>query len=195
MSASSDRALLTTVVADVTLILGYAISAVLPDRRVWPIGDSSWRWWFNWSALSVVFAGFPVLAALDRNSFIFTERRSKLAGSGIAALGMGFALSALFELGWMESSGREGELRTDGIYQYTRNPQSVGFITFIVGTIIAVNSRKLAVHGILTILVYALFPFAEEPWLQEQYGQEYNEYRKRTPRFIGRDLVKKLITR
>ncbi|MFQ3320688.1 MAG: hypothetical protein ACI80F_002774, partial [Natronomonas sp.] len=29
----------------------------------------------------------------------------------------------------------------------------------------------------------------------EQYGQEYNEYRKRTPRFIGRDLVKKLITR
>jgi protein-S-isoprenylcysteine O-methyltransferase Ste14 len=195
MSASSDRALLTTVVADVTLILGYAISAVLPDRRVWPIGDSSWRWWFNWSALSVVFAGFPVLAALDRNSFIFTERRSKLAGSGIAALGMGFALSALFELGWMESSGREGELRTDGIYQYTRNPQSVGFITFIIGAIIAVNSRKLAVHGILTILVYALFPFAEEPWLREQYGQEYDEYRKRTPRFIGWNLVKKLITR
>ena len=195
MSSLSDRALLTAVVADVTLILGYTISAVLPDRRVWPIGDSSWRWWFNWSALSVVFAGFPILAALDGDSFIFTERRSKLVGSGIAALGMGFALSALFELGWMESSGREGELRTDGIYQYTRNPQSVGFITFIVGAIIAVNSRKLAVHGILTILVYALFPFAEEPWLQEQYGQEYNEYRKRTPRFIGRDLVKKLITR
>jgi protein-S-isoprenylcysteine O-methyltransferase Ste14 len=195
MPSFTDRALVTAVVADVTLILGYAISAVHPDRRVWPIGDSSWRWWFNWSALSVVFAGFPVLAALDRDSFIFTERWSKLAGSGIAALGMGFALSALFELGWMESSGREGELRTDGIYQYTRNPQSVGFITFIIGAIIAVNSRKLAVHGILTILVYALFPFAEEPWLREQYGQEYDEYRKRTPRFIGWNLVKKLITR
>nr|WP_233340814.1 methyltransferase [Haloprofundus sp. MHR1] len=195
MASVSDRALLATVAADVTLILGYIISAVHPDRRVWPIGDSSWRWWFNWSALSVVFAGFPVLAALDRDSFIVTERWSKLAGSGIAALGMRFALSALFELGWMESSGREGELRTDGIYQYTRNPQSVGFITFIVGAIIAVNSRKLAVHGILTILVYTLFPFAEEPWLREQYGQEYEQYRERTPRFIGRDLVKKLITR
>jgi protein-S-isoprenylcysteine O-methyltransferase Ste14 len=195
MSSFSDRALLTAVVADVTLILGYVISAVHPERRVWPIGDSSGRWWFNWSALSVVFAGFPVLAALDRDSFIFTGRWSKLAGSGIAALGMGFALSALFELGWMESSGREGELRTDGIYQYTRNPQSVGFITFIVGAIIAVNSRKLAVHGILTIFVYALFPFAEESWLREQYGQEYEQYRERTPRFIGRDLVKKLITR
>jgi len=43
--------------------------------------------------------------------------------------------------------------------------------------------------------VYALFPFAEEPWLREQYGQEYDEYRKRISRFIGRDLVKKLITR
>ena len=157
MVSQSDRALLTAVIADVTLILGYIISAVHSTRRVWPIGDSSWRWWFNWSALSVVFAGFPVLAALDWDSFIFTERWSKLAGSGIAVLGMGFTLSALFELGWMESSGREGKLRTDGIYQYTRNPQSVGFITFIVGVLLATNSQKLVVHGILTIVVYALF--------------------------------------
>lgn len=195
MSSLSDRTLHITVVADVTLIVGYIFSALRSNRRVWPIGDSSWRWWFNWSALSVVFAGFPVLAYLDRDSFIFTSRRSKLIGSSIAALGMGFALSALFELGWMESSGREGELRTDGIYQYTRNPQSVGFITFIVGAIIATNSRKLLVHGVLTIVVYALFPFAEEPWLREQYEEEYEEYCERTPRFIGWGLVKKLLGR
>ena len=193
MSSHSDRALLATVAADVTLILGYVFSAVHPGRRVWPIGDSSRRWWFNWSALSVVFAEFPVLAALDRDSFIFTSHRSKFAGAGIAALGMGFALSALFELGWMESSGRDGELRTDGIYQYTRNPQSVGFITFIVGVLLATNSEKLAVHGALTIAVYTLFPFAEEPWLREHYGEEYEEYCERTPRFIGWGLLKKLV--
>lgn len=106
---------------------------------------------------------------------------------------MAFSLSALFELGWMESSGREGDLRTDGIYEYTRNPQSVGFVTFIVGTILAVNSRKLAVHGFLTALVYVLFPFAEEPWLREHYGDEYKSYCERTPRFVSWKSVRNLL--
>ena len=185
----SDRFFLTALLADVALIIGYIASAMVPDRRLWPIGDSTWRWWINWSALSAVFAGFPVLAYRDWDSFDFTSGPVKTAGAIISALGMAFSLSALFELGWMESSGRDGELRTDGIYEYTRNPQSVGFITFIVGTILAVNSRKLAVHGLLTVVVYVLFPFAEEPWLREHYGEEYEEYCNQTPRFINRKSV------
>ncbi|MFC7130621.1 methyltransferase family protein [Haloferax chudinovii] len=94
----------------------------------------------------------------------------------------------------MESSGREGELRTDGIYGYTRNPQSVGFIPFVVGTIIATNSRKLAIHGILTIIIiYVLFPFAEEPWLREQYGETYDEFCEQTPRFFSLESLKELL--
>lgn len=185
----SDRFFLTALVADVALIIGYIASALLPNRRLWPIGDSTWRWWCNWSALSVVFTGFPVLAYRDWNSFSFTSHPVRIAGAIISTLGMAFSLSALFELGWMESSGREGELRTDGIYEYTRNPQSVGFITFIVGAILAVNSRKLAVHGLSTAVIYILFPFAEEPWLREHYGEEYEEYCDQTPRFINRESV------
>lgn len=188
----SHRVFRSTLIADAVLIIGYILSAVRPDHRIWPIGDSSWRWWLNWSALTAVFTGFPVLAYLDWDSFVFTGRWSKLTGGSIGMLGIGFALSALFELGWMESSGKEGELQTDGIYQYTRNPQSVGFITFVVGAIIATNSRKLAGHGILTIIVYVLFPFAEEPWLREQYGEEYEAYCDQTPRFVGRELLQKL---
>lgn len=40
------------------------------------------------------------------------------------------------------------------------------------------------------ILVYGLFPFTEEPWLREQYGDDYEEYCERTPRFIGWISVK-----
>ena len=192
MPSLSDHPLLATVVADTTLVIGCIISALRPGRRVWPIGDSSRRWWFNWSALFVVFAGFPVLAFLDWDSFVLTGQRSKIFGGVLSALGMGFSLSALFELGWMESTGREGELRTDGIYQYTRNPQSVGFIAFIVGAILSMNSRKLLVHGALTVVVYVLFPFAEEPWLREQHGEEYDEYCERTPRFVSWNSVKGL---
>jgi protein-S-isoprenylcysteine O-methyltransferase Ste14 len=193
MPSRSQQALLAAVLADMALIVGYIVSTLWPNRRVWPIGDSSWRWGFNWSALSIVFAAFPVLAYLDRDTFRFSSRRSRITGGVIALLGIGLSLSALFDLGWMESSGREGELRTDGIYRYTRNPQSLGFIPFIAGFIVWANSRKLAVHGVLTMLVYVLFPFAEEPWLREQYGDAYEAYAARTPRFIGWSSVKRFL--
>lgn len=74
-----------------------------------------------------------------------------------------------------------------------QNPQIVGFIPFIIGTILVANSRKLLVHGALTILVYVLFPFTEEPWLKEQFGREYENYCEQTPRFTGRETVKQLM--
>lgn len=189
MSSQSNRALLAILVADTFLIAGYTISALVPDSRLWPIGDSTWRWWVNWSALSVIFTGFPVLAYRDWNSSSLTNTPLRIIGALISTLGMAFSLSALFELGWMESSGREGELRTDGIYEYTRNPQTVGFVTFIVGTLLAVNSKKLALHGLLTAVIYVLFPFAEEPWLRDHYGDAYEEYCKQTPRFLSRESI------
>jgi protein-S-isoprenylcysteine O-methyltransferase Ste14 len=45
----------------------------------------------------------------------------------------------------------------------------------------------------LTIVVSAFFPFAEEPWLREHYGEEYEAFRERTPRFVGWDLLTKLV--
>lgn len=65
--------------------------------------------------------------------------------------------------------------------------------SFLVGAIIATNSQKVAIHGTLTIVVSALFPFAEEPWLREHYGEEYEAFRERTPRFVGWDLLTKLV--
>lgn len=189
MLPQSDRVLLTTIVADALLIIGYVVSVLIPDRRLWPIGDSTWRWWFNWPTLSVVFTGFPVLAYRDWNSFSITNTPLRITGVILSTLGMALSLSALFELGWRESSGREGELRTDGIYEYTRNPQSVGFVTFIAGTLLAVNSRKLAIHSLLTAIIYILFPLAEEPWLEEHYGEEYREYSDQTPRFVDRESI------
>lgn len=185
MSSLSDRIFRGTILADVCLIIGYVFSALSPEYRLWPIGDSSRRWWFNWSALSVLFTGFPALTYYDRDTFVFTDRRSTVLGGILSTVGLIFSLTALFELGWTESSGREGNLRTGGLYRYTRNPQSVGVIPAIVGGILLSNSRRLLVHGLLTIVIYALFPFAEEPWLEEQYGEAYERYCERTPRFVG----------
>lgn len=40
-----------------------------------------------------------------------------------------------------------------------------------------------ATHLLLS-LWFVVAPLAEEPWLEEQYGGEYREYRGRVPRFL-----------
>ena len=68
------------------------------------------------------------------------------------------------------SSGEEGKLRISGFYRYTRNPQTLRVIVAVAGGILMANSRRMLVHRLLTVAVYVLFPFAEEPWLGEQHG-------------------------
>jgi len=70
-------------------------------------------------------------------------------------------------------------------YQYTRNPQLVGLSTVLFGVLFVVDSIYPAV-GIVPVLVWiALLPIAEEPWLEEQFGDEYEAYRREVPRFVG----------
>lgn len=45
------------------------------------------------------------------------------------------------------------------------------------------ENAMLIVLCLLLCLLYSLLPFLEEPWLEEQYGEAYRQYRKQTPRF------------
>ena len=42
----------------------------------------------------------------------------------------------------------------------------------------------LWIAHLLLALVFVVAPLTEEPWLEEQYGEAYREYRKRVPRFL-----------
>lgn len=46
------------------------------------------------------------------------------------------------------------------------------------------NGGVVAVTHLLTALVLLLAPFAEEPWLEEQYGEAYLAYRRTMPRYL-----------
>lgn len=48
------------------------------------------------------------------------------------------------------------------------------------------NSWLALITGLIGTLWFVLAPFTEEPWLRERYGQQYEAYKKRVPRFIGR---------
>lgn len=76
------------IIADIPLITGLLPSMLDMERRVWPIGERSWRWWFNWSALSIVFVGVPALAYPNWESFIFTGQTTTIIGLVRSAIGL-----------------------------------------------------------------------------------------------------------
>ena len=71
-----------------------------------------------------------------------------------------------------------------GPYRFTRNPQYVGDTALLLGLGIVANSELLWVTHALAALCFIVAPLSEEAWLAEQYGEEYERYRRKTPRFL-----------
>jgi protein-S-isoprenylcysteine O-methyltransferase Ste14 len=47
------------------------------------------------------------------------------------------------------------------------------------------GSRLTGTACLSIALWHLVVPFAEEPWLAQQFGSEYEEYRRTVPRFLG----------
>ncbi|MHA2385276.1 MAG: methyltransferase family protein, partial [Candidatus Thorarchaeota archaeon] len=58
-------------------------------------------------------------------------------------------------------------------------------ILFYIAFILVTSSYLAFLTGSLLILMYAVTPLSEEPWLEELFGDEYLKYRKSVPRFVG----------
>ncbi|TKZ20589.1 hypothetical protein FAP39_09870 [Shimia litoralis] len=68
--------------------------------------------------------------------------------------------------------------------RYSCNPQYVADITMIVGWIVLCASAVAALVGSAGIVVLIAAPFAEEPWLEEQYGSAFKDYEAKARRFF-----------
>jgi len=90
-----------------------------------------------------------------------------------------------FDLGVDQTQGLEGELRTDGLYRYSRNPQYVGYISSTIGFALIVGSPFVLPLCGLLLVRWLILPLAEEPWLRDQFGDEYEAYAEDVPRFVG----------
>ncbi|MHA2339813.1 MAG: methyltransferase family protein, partial [Candidatus Hodarchaeales archaeon] len=99
-------------------------------------------------------------------------------------VGLIIAIWGVKTLSVHSSLGLKGTLVTQGVYKYSRNPQYLGDILLFIGIIIISNSFLTLITGFLGILWNLLTPFTEEPWLINQFKEEYDEYRKKVRRFI-----------
>ena len=86
-------------------------------------------------------------------------------------------------IGRTELSGA-GEMVNNGIYGRIRHPRYVGSFIAILGACLLGGTREMwivaAVWGLLTLVVIAL----EERELHSRFGEVYEEYCRRVPRFV-----------
>ena len=71
-------------------------------------------------------------------------------------------------------------LVTDGVYALVRNPIYSAFLSVCTGTLMIYGNLWLLILSVL----YWLFLTAEEKWLKNLYGAEYEEYCRRVNRCI-----------
>jgi len=85
------------------------------------------------------------------------------------------------ELGACPVLRQKGSLVTTGIYSRVRHPMYLSNILFALGWALLFRG----IHALLCVpiwaLCYGVLIFFEEKGLEEKYGEEYREYRRRVP--------------
>ncbi|QKG93229.1 isoprenylcysteine carboxylmethyltransferase family protein [Halorubrum salinarum] len=161
------------------------VSLLAPERRLWPAGDDDRK-----RRLYLAFSR-PLLPAVFATG-VLDWNAGPLAAPwhlGVGAVGVLIAFAVLnrsaVDLGEAATEGREDELRTEGLYRYTRNPQNVGYVLLFAAYAVLANSPLVGALAVATAAFSVFQVLAEETWLRDVYGDAYDEYCERVPRFVG----------
>lgn len=97
----------------------------------------------------------------------------------LAAVSLGRSLTAL------PTPAARGTLRTGGLYRFVRHPIYTGLLALVFGGAVTARSAvRLALAAALLALLNGKATW-EEAMLRQRYP-EYDEYARRTPRFLPR---------
>lgn len=125
----------------------------------------------------------------------FAHRASgPLGWIGIALLALGAAIYfrcawefAVRGLGTPAPMAPTKFLVTTALHRYVRNPMYLGVATAILGEAILFHSAPVAIYVVLMLCVAHIFVVLyEEPTLNRQFGESYEQYRRTVPRWIPR---------
>jgi protein-S-isoprenylcysteine O-methyltransferase Ste14 len=135
----------------------------------------------------------PYLLPIDLSSI---SDVTQIAGFGIAIIGMLILFSGYRALGknWMDASDErngihlssEHELVQTGIYSRTRNPVYLGMLFSLGGwALLLLEGVMLVLYPVLVVWTYFQV-LDEEDVLHAHFGEQYERYIQRTPRFFPR---------
>ncbi|OUD08479.1 hypothetical protein BVC71_13345 [Marivivens niveibacter] len=160
-------------------------SIAYPERRLWP----QQRYTkatpvLVWMPTLTLFGILIVLGIMNWGSLPIPTWLRFGAGIPLILVGNVIVWSEVAQFGIAQTGGTKGSLRTGGMYRFSRNPQYVADIALIAGWIVLCASTGAALIGFAGIAVLIAAPFAEEPWLQAQYGSVFEDYRATVRRFF-----------
>ena len=99
----------------------------------------------------------------------------------ILLLGMIFTITAILNF----ATSPKDRVITKGLYRFTRNPTYVGIVLMHIGVGIAGASwLYLLLTAAIWIMLNTVLP-SEERYCLYRFGDEYQKYKNRTPRWIG----------
>ena len=162
------------------------LSLTTPHGRVWPPSQRlGWQQYLALALNHVTKICTFFLGIFDWDSFVLNHWLKFVLGGILVVSGLLFALWGTWSLGINMSVGSGGRLVKTGAYRYSRNPQYVGWCTLFVGYALICNSSLTIIATAIGASLYCAASFAEEAWLKERYGSQYEEYRLQVPRYIG----------
>lgn len=167
------------------LIAGLTWSTFRPSKRVWPPdGDRGTIPIIAWGLTLAVFGAAIGLGIMDWGTLWTPVWLQWAVGPIMIVTGNLVAWWGAFSIGLKATSGLIGELVTTGPYHFSRHPQYVADMVILVGLGLLFSSLWVWPVVVVGVAAFALAPFAEEPWLYEQYGAEFDDYRAETRRFL-----------
>ena len=162
------------------------LSAAKQHVHIWPPSQGlGWRQFLALTLNHLAKICTFFLGIFDWDSFVLNHWLRFVFGGILVASGLLLALWGTWSLGIKMSVGTRGKLIKTGAYQYSRNPQYVGWCAFFVGYALICNSSLTLIATVIGALLYYAASFAEETWLEKRYGSQYDEYKSQVPRFIG----------
>jgi protein-S-isoprenylcysteine O-methyltransferase Ste14 len=107
---------------------------------------------------------------------------------GLTSLSTGLVIMfiGIFRLGLLRSFGLQtGVLKETSYYHVTRNPQILGCVLYMIGFMILWPSWYALGWGLSLMAILHIMVLTEEEHLRNTYGQDYEQYCTRVPRYLG----------
>ena len=193
---------ISAAIAFLLILVGRALHMIL-NRKINPIAIGGGKRGFRLAFELISFSGLVVwvvetfLYALHSNVRLFPwpldvqlidSEPARIAGVVLITLGLIIFVLAFVSFGDSWRVGFDvktpGALVTTGLFAFTRNPIYVFLDLWFLGTFL--------INGRLIFLIFVLLAFAvihwqilqEEDFLRKLFGQKYEEYLKKTGRYV-----------
>lgn len=160
---------------------------------------------FRPSTAVMVYASYAVQLAVAAELMAHPTRRLPLPRGaalvlggtlGVAGAGAFAAAGDAFGSARQLSGTETGHLIDQGVYQVSRNPQYLGYLTLLAGATVASRSLDAVLSTAATAAAFDYWIRREETNLTELFGDEYRAYRASTARWLGpRSAVRQQVTR